>query len=191
MPTSPAAAPSVADLLHDLEVPSARARFSAAKALRMLSETDPRSVYPYLDAVARLLASENSFLRWDATRTLANLAGVDGEGKIEALLGRILAPIPGPQMIGAATSIAAAANIALAKPYLAERIAKAILQVQTAVYQTMECRHIAIGHAIESLGRFMHLLTNRAPVVTFVRAQLDNPRPATRRKAEKFLRRWG
>jgi hypothetical protein len=191
MPTSPAATPSVAELLHDLEVPSARTRFSAAKALRTLSEADPGSVYPYLDAVATLLASENSFLRWDATRTVANLAAVDREGKVEALLAKILAPIPGPQMIGAATSIAAAANIALAKPYLAQRIATAILQVQSANYQTEECRHIAIGHAIESLGYFMHLLPNRAPVVAFVRAQLDNPRSATRHKAEKFLRRWG
>jgi hypothetical protein len=191
MPTSPAATPSVADLLHDLEVPSARVRFSAAKALRMLSDADPGSVYPYLDAVAPLLASDSSFLRWDATRTIANVAAVDREGKIEALLERIVAPISGPQMIGAATSIAAAADIALAKPYLAERMAAAVLQVQSARYQTEECRHIAIGHAIESLGHFMHLLPDRGLAIAFVRAQSGNPRPATRRKAERFLRRWG
>jgi hypothetical protein len=178
----------VGDLLRSLDAPAAREKFGASKGLRMLSEADPLSLYPYFDALAERLSSENSILRWDALRTLANLAPVDVERKLDALLDRFLSPIPGPQMIGAATAIGAAANIALAKPYLAGRIAGAILQVGGAHYQTEECRHIAIGHAIESLGRFVHLLHDRAAVIDFVRAQLDNPRPTTRRKAEKFLR---
>jgi len=34
------------------------------------------------------------------------------------------------------------------------------------------------------------LADRKDAVVGFVRRQLDNPRPATRRKAEKFLKKW-
>lgn len=182
--------PLVNDLIQALDSPVARERFSAAKALRMLSEAEPQTLYSYFDVLAKGLDSQNSFLRWDATRTLANLASEDRQQKLDALLDRLLESIPGPQMIGAATAIAAAANVALAKPYLADRIAAAILEVRTAKYQTAECHHIAVGHAIESLGRFLQLVQDRRPVIRFVRAQIENPRAATRRKAETFLRRW-
>lgn len=150
--------PPVEDLLRALDAPEARVRFASSKALRILSESEPQALYPYFERLAKQLDSENSFLRWDATRTLANLACVDKEERVDALLDRLLAPISGPQMIGAATSIASAANIALAKPCLADRIAAAILRVRNARYQTDECCHIAAGHAIESLGRFLHLV---------------------------------
>ena len=47
---------------------------------------------------------------------------------------------------------------------------------------------MAIGHAIVSLDRFFHLIGDQGPIVAFVSAQLDNPRPATRRNAAAFLK---
>ena len=93
-------------------------------------------------------------------------------------------------MVGAANAIAAAANVALAKPHLADRIVKEILKVERASYQRPECRNVAIGHAIKSFDRFFRHVKNRRPVLAFVTRQLDNPRPATRGKAERFLKRW-
>jgi hypothetical protein len=93
-------------------------------------------------------------------------------------------------MIGAANAIAAAANIALAKPHLADRIVKEILKVERASYQRPECRNVAIGHAIQSFDRFFRHVGNTRPVLAFVKRQLDNSRPATRKKAERFLKRW-
>ena len=93
-------------------------------------------------------------------------------------------------MIGAANAIVAAANIALAKPHLADRIVKEILKVERASYRTPECHNVALGHAIKSFDRLFHHVKNRRPVLAFVTRQLDNPRPATRKKAERFLKRW-
>ena len=56
-------------------------------------------------------------------------------------------------------------------------------------YKTDECRNVAIGHAIRALGRFFDAIPEQAPVVRFVRAQLENPRASTRRKAQEFLKR--
>ena len=84
-----------------------------------------------------------------------------------------------------------AAEIAAAKPRLADRIAAAIVRVQRARYATPECRNIAIGHAIQALDRFFPNIEKTRPVLNFVHSQFQNPRPATRRKAEKFWKKRG
>jgi hypothetical protein len=104
-------------------------------------------------------------------------------------LDKLLQPIPGPQMIAAANVMQAAAVIAAAQPLLADKLAAGILRVSRAKYETNECHNVAIGHAIQSLGRFPESIRRQAAVVNFVRRQLDNPRPATRRKAGRFLKK--
>ena len=177
-------------LFEGLSSNTARVRFGSAKALRTVSEQAPDLLYPRWDSLVRLLENENAFLRWGATQILGNLAPVDHEDKIEPLLDRFLAPVSGREMIGAANAIAAAAGIVLAKPHLADRIAKEILRVERASYRTPECRNVAIGHAIKSFDRFFRHVGNQRPVLAFVTRQLDNPRPATHKKAGKFLQRW-
>jgi hypothetical protein len=179
---------SIQGLFQALGSTEARTKFGAARTLRTMSESRPEALYPYFDRLLELSSSDNSFLRWDAMRCLANLAKVDRENRIEANLDRYLSVIPGPQMIGAATVIEGAATIALAKPALADRLARAILGVRNATYKTDECRNVAIGHAVVSLSRFWHLIQDREPVMDFVRSQLDNTRPSTREKAERFLK---
>jgi hypothetical protein len=48
---------------------------------------------------------------------------------------------------------------------------------------------VAIGHAIVALGAILPLLRHPTPAVQFVRKQIRNRRPATRKKAEQFLSR--
>lgn len=172
----------------ELETLDAERKFATAKALRLLSEQAPGMLYPHFDRFVALLGSENGFLRWDATRVLAALAVVDKHEKIEANLDQYLKPIRGPHLIGAAAAIAGAARIALAKPQLASQMSHAILRVERARYQTAECHNIAIGHAIEALDRFFHLIGDPHWVIAFVQRQTGNRRPATRKKAEQFLK---
>ncbi|MGA2273081.1 MAG: hypothetical protein ABSH00_05970 [Bryobacteraceae bacterium] len=174
-----------------LEAPAARVRFGCLNDLRRLSEESPQLLYPDFDKFVRLLDHPNSIFRWNAARILANLARVDRSRKLAPLLGRFLKPVRGPQMIGAGTVIQAAAMIAQAQPRLADKLAAGILTVGRAKYETEECRNVAIGHAIQSLDRFFECIPRKRVVVGFVRRQLDNPRPATRRKAGKFLKKWG
>jgi hypothetical protein len=94
-------------------------------------------------------------------------------------------------MITAGNIMRSAAKIALAKPRFADRIAKEIMRVEKARYQTPECRNVALGHAIVSLQGFLPQIHNRAVVLTMVRRQVSNPRGATRRKAERFLKQAG
>lgn len=178
------------DLLRDLESTEARVRYAAAKSLRCLSEQHPEEVYPHFDRFVALMEGPNTFLRWGAQRILGNLAAVDRDDKLERLLDRFLAPIGRHEMIGAANAIAAAAQIARAKPHLADRIAGELLRVRRARYATSECRNIAIGHALRSLDGFFGDVRDKGPVLAFARRQLGNPRPATRRHADRFLKHW-
>jgi hypothetical protein len=155
-----------------------------------MSEQEPDLLYPRFDFFARLMEGEARVLRWNSSRILGNLACADCEGKIEKLLDRYLAPITGGEMIAAANTMQGAAGIACAQPHLAGRIAQAILKVSRAQYATSECRNIAAGHAIQSLDRFFEHVRNKKPVLAFVESELSNPRPATRKKAEKFCKKW-
>ena len=92
-------------------------------------------------------------------------------------------------MIDAANAIRGAAAIALAKPHLAPRIAARILAVERASYATAECRNVAIGHAIRALDQILDAAGGQREVLRFVSRQTENPRPATRAKAQRFRRK--
>ena len=167
-----------------------RVKFAAAKALRAAGERAPHLLYRHFDALLEMLDSPNAVLRWNATQTIANLAGVDHQERIERMLDRFMHPIYEDEMIGAATAIQAGARIAAAKPHLADRIAQHILCVEHAVYKTPECRNVAIGHAILAFDQFFRETRKRNEVSDFVRRQLNNSRPGTKKKAETFLKKW-
>jgi hypothetical protein len=188
MPCSTAG--QVDTLCDGLASPEARTKYGSAKQLCLLSEQDPDLLYPRFDFFVHLLEGETRILRWNSSRILGHLARVDSEGRIDKLLDRYLAPITGHELIAAANTIQGAADIALAKPHLADRIAREIVKVSRAHYATPECRNVAAGHAIQALDRFFEHIQNKKPVLAFVESQLKNSRPATRKKAEKFWTKW-
>ena len=175
------------DITKGLQAPKPRVKYGCAKALRLISEQRPDVLYPHFGFFAGLLDHENKILQWDAAFVLSQLARVDARDQFAAILEKYLSPIPGPVMISAANAIQGGARVARARPELADRIAAEILKVTRARYQTPECRNVAIGHAIAALGDMLPLLSDPAPAVRFVRKQARNPRPATRKKAERFL----
>lgn len=176
--------------IGDLDAKPARVKYGSSKALRLAGRESPELVVPYFDRFVELLNGDNTIQRWNAIWTVGHLARADREGRIDRILRSFCAPIRGPQMIAAANTIGAVAEIAAAKPYLADRIAGEILKVEQAIYATPECRNVAIGHAIRALEGMFSFLKRRRAVVEFVSRQLHNTRPGTRRKAEHFLRRW-
>ena len=114
-PGGPPSAELIARMLAGLESPRAGVKFGASKALRTLSAGFPELLYPRFDPIAGLLAHPNQILVWNATLTLANLAVVDDQGKIEAVLGTYLRLMRGPGLVTAANAIRAATIIGLAR----------------------------------------------------------------------------
>lgn len=176
-------------LLSTLESAQACVKFGASKALCQLARDDPARLYRHFAAVAKGLRGNHSILRWNTMLTLAHLAKVDKEKKLDGLLRVYLKPIRGPHLIDAGNTIRGAALIAEAKPYLAPVIVRNILKVERATYATPECRNIAIGHALTALTRLLPLLGEARALRRFATRQHGNSRPATRKKAEKLLAR--
>ena len=75
-------------------------------------------------------------------------------------------------------------------PSVADRIARSVLQVETANYQAEECHNVATGHAIESFDLFFEHLKQPQPVIEFVKRQLNNRRNAVKRKAARYLKKY-
>ena len=177
----------VPGILEGLNADKPRIKYGCAKALRLVSEQSPDRLYRHWDFFVHLLDHENKILQWDAAFVLSHLARVDAQDRFAAIFKKYFSRIPGPAMITAANVIQGSARIAQAKPRLADRIATEVLKVAKGRYQTAECRNVAIGHAIVALGDILPLLRRPAPAIQFVRKQTKNPRPATRKKAERFL----
>jgi hypothetical protein len=169
---------------------TARVKYGCLKLLRIISERKPDILYPEIGRLIRLLDSENNIFKWGAIIIVGNLAAVDSEKKIDRILERYLQPISGHIMITAANVIGGAGKIARAKPHLVDRIARSVLQVEAANYQTEECRNVASGHAIESFDLFFEHLKKPQPVIEFVKRQLNNRRNAVKRKAARFLKKY-
>jgi hypothetical protein len=178
----------IEDVLAGMSAKRAGVKFGTSKALRILSERVPEALYPHFDFFAAMLGHDNHILKWNATLTLANLARVDRDGKIEAILDRYLDLISEPSMITAANAIRGASIIGVAKPHLARRILLRIMSVERAEYATPECRNVVIGHALRALGPLADLLPSRRVVRLFAARQLGNPRAATSAQARKFLK---
>jgi hypothetical protein len=186
----------VAALIEALQSEKGAVRFACEKVLRLASERRPEMIYPYFDVFAALLDCDNSFVKWGAIMTLANLTVVDAEGKFEAVFARYYAPVAGPMMITAANVIASSPRIARAKPHLAQSVTREILKVEKARYErharpSPECRNVAIGHAIDAFRVFFDLIEDKAAVLAFVHRQLANTRRPVVKKAERFLRAHG
>ena len=154
----------------------------------MVSEQRPDRLYSHFDVFVGLLGHPNKIFQWEAASVLSHLARVDAKDKFARVFDKYFSPIPGPVMITAANVIQGGARIAQARPHMADRVAAELLKVAKGRYQTAECRNVAIGHAIVALGDIFPMLRRPTPVAAFVRKQTSNPRPATRKKAEQFLK---
>lgn len=181
----------IPDLITALEDKKARIRYGCAKILHLLSETHPDLLYPYFDSFTSLLKNENNIIRAEALYVLSQLALVDTDNRIEAVLEDYLAPIKGPVLMVAANAIQGGARIALAKPECAGRIADAILAVPEASYKTEECVQVASGEAIMALDAFTQLVIDIRPIRKFIQSQRRSSRKGTRARAEKVLKRRG
>lgn len=184
----------IEQLIEGISAPKGSVRFTYEKVLRMISEQRPELIYPYFDVFRKLSGCDNSFLKWGAILTIANLAAADSDNRIDAIFDEYYAPVSGPVMITAASIIGGSVKIVSAKPYLINKIVKEILKVEKTNYElhgelSPECRNVAIGHAIDAFDQFFEQIEDKETILKFVKRQLNNTRKQVVKKAEKFLKK--
>ena len=177
------------EVLEGLSAEKPGVKYGCAKILRIISEQAPAVLKPELDFFVALLDSDNKILKWNAILIIGNLAQVDSRKTIDKVLDKYLQPVGGPELVTAANVIGGAARIALAKPRLTDTIVKELLKVSRARYRTPECRHVALGQVIDALDQVFDRIEDKEPVIRLVKRQLKSPRNATRKKAQRFVKR--
>jgi hypothetical protein len=170
-------------------------RYGCAKVLMDLSARYPEKLYPYMDKFASLLDSKYRILVWNAMAIIANLSTVDADKKFDALFGKYFGYLADPYMVTVANVVGNSGKIALAKPYLAPKIARELLkveQISTTPHLTEECKRVIAEKTVESFNLFFDTLGNedKAAVISFVKRQVDSPRITLKRAAEAFLDKW-
>jgi len=181
------------EVLAGTSSPKAGIRYGCGKVLMDYSEEHPEKLYPHFEAFVKLLDSKYRILTWNAMAVIANLAKVDEGQAFDAIFDKYYSFLNDEYMVTVANVVGNSAKIALAKPYLVQRITAELLKVEgisVTPHLTEECKRVIAEQAIKALDVFFDKIEAKARVISFVKRQLDSPRASLRREAECFLEKW-
>jgi hypothetical protein len=181
----------IPEIIEGVNSKKADVKFGSAKILRLISEQNADLLYPYWEHFEERLSSDNTFLRSDSIFVLANLTCVDTDKKFEKIFNKCYDMLNDESMIPAANLAGISGRIAMEKPHLQGRIINKLLKIDDTRHSS-ECKNIIKGKVIESFSEFFETTSkaNKKKIITFIKKELRNPRQATRRKAENFLKKW-
>ena len=180
-------------LLEGTSSSKATIRYGCGKVLMDLSEKYPEKLYPYMDSFIELLNSKHRILTWNALAIVANLTRVDKDHKFEAIFDKYYSYLSNEYMVTVANVVVNSAKIALAKPYLAERISTQLLKVQdlkVTPHLTEECKLVIAEQAIKTFDTFFDHIEVKEKVVAFAQKYLNSSRTSLREEAQIFLKKW-
>jgi hypothetical protein len=182
------------EVLNGVSSSKAAIRYGCAKVLMDLSEEHPEKLYPHMDFFINLLDSKYRILTWNAMAIIANLAKVDEDKKFDTVFEKYYGFLNDAYMVTVANVVGNSAKIALAKPYLTQKITKELLKVEdisTTPHLTEECKRVIAEQAIKSFALFFSEIEQKEKVIAFVARQRGSPRKTLRTAAEEFLMKFG
>jgi hypothetical protein len=177
------------NLLEFTSSEKATIKYKSLKVLTLLSEQNSKLLYSKWDFFVNLLDNENTFLRTIGATIIANLTIVDKDQKFENIFDKYYNLLEDKSMINAANIAQRSGIIAKAKPHLQDEITNKLLNIDKTHHST-ECKNIIKGKAILSFEEYFEEYKNKEKIIQFVQKELKNTRSATRKKAEKFIRKW-
>jgi hypothetical protein len=180
-------------LLEGVSSSKASIRYGCSKVLMGLSEAHPTKLYPFIDSIIDLLDSKYRILIWNALAMIANLARVDENKKFDAAFDKYYSFVNNEYMVTVANVVGHSGKIALAKPYLTDKITNELLKVDDislTPHLTEECKRVIAEKAIESFDLFFDKVTQKKRVISFVEKHTSSSRRTLRATAENFLKKW-
>jgi hypothetical protein len=183
----------ISTVINGVSSSKATVRYGCAKVLMDLSEEYPSKLYPHMDFFVEMLDSKYRILTWNAIVIVANLAKVDVEKKFDAIFDMYYLFLNDEYMVTVANVVGCSGRIALAKPYLVDRITNELLRVENislSPHLTEECKRVITEQAIKSFDLFFDKICRKQEVISFVERHLSSPRKTLRAQAENFLKKW-
>ncbi len=176
--------------------PSVAARYADGRYVRQdnagPSAARNRGILESRGEFIALLDSKYRILTWTALTIIANLAKVDGEQKIDAIFNKYYSYLYNDYLVTVATVVGHSVKIALAKPYLTQKITAELLKVDVipvTPHLTEECKRVIMEKTIDCFDAVFDQLQDKAEVLSLVKRQLDSPRTSLRTKARSFLKK--
>jgi hypothetical protein len=179
----------IPELMSGISSEVAAVRFKSAKVLRIVSEQEPAVLYPKMDFFIELLKHDNNIIKWNAQDVIANLSYIDKDNKFNKIFKKYYKGMYEDSMVTAAHVVDNSGVIALAKPKLQTRITQELIKIDETSHSP-ECKNILKGKAILSFQKYYEQVKDKKKILEFVKKQLKNRRPATKKKAEKFLKKF-
>ena len=183
----------ISELIDGVSSNKASIRYGCAKVLMDLSEEEPEKLYSHMDFFITLLDSKFRILTWNAIVIIANLAKVDTENKFDSIFEKYYQLIENEYMVTVANVVGNSGKIALAKPYLTEKITTELLKVQdisTTPHLSEECKRVIAQHTIKSFNLFYPQIEQKDKVIRFVKKHVNSSRKTLQKESEKFLKKW-
>jgi hypothetical protein len=180
------------DMLNGVSSSKAAVRYGCAKVLMDLSEEQPERLYPYMDSFTALFDSRYRILVWNAMAIIANLARVDRDKKFDKIFDKYYGFLNDPYMVTVANVVGNSCKIAVAKPYLVEKITSELLKVEnvsTNPHLTAECKRVIAEKATEYFDAFFDRIEAKDEVISFVKRYKNSSRKSLKAKAESFLKK--
>jgi len=169
-------------------------RYGCAKVLMDLSEEEPEQLYPHMDFFIKLLESKYRILTWNALIIISNLPKVDKEKKFDSIFNKYYSYLDDEYMVTVANVVGNSGKIALAKPYLTQKITDKLLKVENisiTPHLSEECKRVITEHAIKTFDTFFPQIEQKGKVISFVKKHINSSRVSLRTESEKFLKKWG
>ena len=175
-------------ILEGVSSKTSRIKFRSAKILKIISEENPELLYPQFDFFIGLLDTKNKIIVWNAMDIIANLSSIDSENRFNNIFEKYYNFIDDESMVSAAHVVDNSWKIAKSKPEYKSEITNSLLGLENYSGDS-ECKNILLGKAILSFDKYYQEIESKKEVIELVKKQLDNPRNATKIKAEKFLKK--
>ena len=180
-------------LLDGTSSSKATVRYSCGSVLMNLSEKHPDELYPYMDKFIALLGKKHRVLTWNAMAIIANLSSVDVNQKFDGIFDKYYGYLNDEYMVTVANVVGNSAKIALAKPYLADRITAELLKVQglkVTPHLTEECKLVIAEQALKTFNTLINYTRNKQALIDFAKKHQNSPRTSLKKEATDFLINW-
>ena len=146
-----------------------------------------------MDDFIDLLDSKYRILVWNAMAIIANLTKVDEDRKFDEIFDKYYSFLNDPYMVTVANVVGNSGKIALAKPYLIQKITTELLKVEnlpTTPHLTEECKRVIYEKVIKVFYLFFDKIDQKKKVTSFVEKCVNSPRETLRKTAGTFLKKF-
>ncbi len=175
----------VEQLLTGLKSKEKRVQSGSAQLFALISEDNPELVAPYIDTFIGDLDAKAPVLRWEATCTLGNLAVVDEEKKIPAVLDRMYPHLEHKSIVLANHTVQALTKIGKHNPDKAEEILDQLIEKAGLFKKT------TVGFIIEALTRYEKYEELHPKIKAFIEPYLESEMKVVAKKAKRTLKTLG